>query len=88
MTGPYSSSTNNSEVPENKLTDETANISNQILGYLFGFSPTLEVDDSKAAKKAKEDEESKSKEPVAQEGPKVNSRDAKLHFLMGRYNSN
>lgn len=54
--------------------------SNNILGYLLGFTPKLDVS---------EQEESTwdtYTKPNANK-PKVNSRDAKLHFLMGRYNS-
>lgn len=54
--------------------------SNQILGYLLGFTPKLDVEDQKNETWENMLEEKKR--------PKVNSRDAKLHFLMGRYNSN
>ena len=52
--------------------------SNQILGYLLGFTPKLDVEEQQSGWD-KFTENSKK--------PKVNSRDAKLHFLMGRYNS-
>ena len=54
-------------------------VSNQILGYLLGFTPKLDV---KEEKNEKWEQFHKSANK-----PKVNSRDAKLHFLMGRYNS-
>lgn len=56
-------------------------MTNQILGYLLGFTPKLDVSDQPASK-WDQLKNSHSKKP------KVNSRDAKLHFLMGRYNSN
>jgi len=61
-------------------TNATINYTNDILGYLLGFSPKLDVESQKNTGWDKFTNESKK--------PKVNSRDAKLHFLMGRYNSN
>ena len=60
-------------------------LGNKILGYLFGFTNKLEVDEQET-----ENELEKSRKKFEEEvkkAPKVNSRDAKLHFLMGRYNS-
>ena len=52
-----------------------------ILEYLLGFTPTItsDIENAKAQKTHKV--------PTPAKKPKVNSRDAKLHFLMGRYNS-
>ena len=62
--------------------NQTSNgIGNQILGYLLGFTPKLDVKDEKKATSLEKMTEASAK-------PKVNSRDAKLHFLMGQYNSN
>jgi hypothetical protein len=52
---------------------------NSILGYLLGFAPKLDVETQRNPGWDKFTDKKK---------PKVNSRDAKLHFLMGRYNSN
>ena len=60
--------------------NSTSNYTNDILGYLLGFSPKLDVENQKNTGWEKFTNEAKK--------PKVNSRDAKLHFLMGRYNSN
>lgn len=49
------------------------------MGYLLGFTPKLDVKEDK--------NEGWDKFNKALTKPKVNSRDAKLHFLMGRYNS-
>ena len=56
----------------------TNSYSNQILGYLLGFSPKLNMSEQQNSGWDKFMEKKK---------PKVNARDAKLHFLMGRYNS-
>ena len=61
-------------------------LGNQILGYLFGFTPKLEVVDGQDEVKEHEEAQKKFEEEV-QKSPKVNSHDAKLHFLMGRYDS-
>ena len=50
------------------------------MGYLLGWTPKLDLVEQKNETWRKFTEEAKK--------PKVNSRDAKLHFLMGRYNSN
>ena len=52
--------------------------SNQILNYLLGYSSKLDPEEEEQQQEQKEQDTKK---------PKVNSRDAKLHFLMGRYNS-
>lgn len=54
--------------------------SNQILGFLLGYTPKLDVKPQHNSGW----EEAHNNEKMV---PKVNSRDAKLHFLMGRYNS-
>jgi len=46
----------------------------------MGFSPKIEVPDAQT-------DDPEESTPTKAKKPKVNSRDAKLHFLMGRYNS-
>jgi len=58
--------------------NNTKGLSNQILNYLLGFSSKIEPEEEHHSSEQQEQEVMK---------PKVNSRDAKLHFLMGRYNS-
>lgn len=55
---------------------------NQIMSYLFGFSPRVEFGDEHGEGSTDEAFDTK-----VLTGPKVNARDAKIHFLMGRYNS-
>ena len=82
MSGPYNEEeedeTNASDITE----DNVESIGNQIMDYLFGRNPTLEVNDSES--NAQEDK----LDVKPKQGTKVNSRDSRLHFLMGQYNSN
>ena len=62
-------------------TTPAVSYSNNILGYLLGFSPNLQMnEETDSAWDTFTEKKNTNK-------PKVNSRDAKLHFLMGRYNS-
>ena len=86
MDGPFLEKENKSKEEENTVTS----YSNQILEYLLGFTPKIETDatqDKSKDEKEKLDKHQKVTEMQAKR-PNVNSRDAKLHFLMGRYNSN
>ena len=56
------------------------NYSNNILGYLLGFSPNLQMSEQTDSTWDNYTKKNMNR-------PKVNSRDAKLHFLMSRYNS-
>ena len=60
------------------ISPKSNDYNNQILGYLLGFTPKLDVEDQQTGWDKFTNNNKK---------PKVNSRDAKLHFLMGRYNS-
>ena len=59
---------------------------------MLGFTPKIETDApkeiSKEEEKEKLEKEKKKESERKAKGAKVNSRDSKLHFLMGRYNSN
>ena len=83
MNGPYEDFELNSADSDESSTME--NLGNKILGYLLGFTPKLDVDEQEAESEL---EKSRKKfEEEVEKAPKVNSRDTKLHFLMGRYNS-
>ena len=66
--------------PELKTFTEDSLKSNQIMDFLMGYTPSPKAPEPEA--------DSQETAPALEEKKhKVNSRDAKLHFLMGRYNS-
>ena len=76
MSGPLADPTSGT------TTKAAKDYSNQILDYLMGFSPKIDVEEEVTDASASEHTPA-----IEAKKPKVNSRDAKLHFLMGRYNS-
>ena len=83
MSGPYEDLDLNSADTDEKSAMET--LGNKIMDYLLGFTPKLDVDEQEAESELEKSQ--KKFEEEVKKAPKVNSRDTKLHFLMGRYNS-
>ena len=90
MGGPFADNqVSSEELGSASKLNETIDMHNQFKNYLFGFTPTVElkeIEAKQAAAVAQADKETKT--PVKTgDRKKVNARDARLHFLMGKYNS-